>query len=57
MPIEIRELVIRATVEKSESQSDSRAGTQTQEQNGQGVNDCLTKIEEIRKMIQEKNER
>jgi len=57
MPIEIRELVIRATVEKSESQSDSMAGTQTREQNGQGVNDCLTKIEEIRKMIQEKNER
>ena len=56
MPIEVRELIIRATVEQS---NDRSTGTQAAHSGSEGgdSNDCLTKMEEIKKMIQEKNER
>ena len=57
MPIEVRELVIRATVEQGRDQSGGRTGTQSSGQNSSASNDCLTKMEEIKKMLQEKNER
>jgi len=53
MPIEVRELVIRATVEQGRDQGGGRTGTQTSSDS----NDCLIKMEEIKKMLQEKNER
>ena len=57
MPIEIREMIIRATVEGGRERSSGRDEQASAGQGGQGVNDCLTKMEEISKMIQEKNER
>ncbi len=56
MPIEVKEMIIRATVEKGDSET-RRPGTREREQGSQGINDCLTKIEEMKKMILEKNER
>ncbi len=57
MPIEVRELVIRATVEQGRNQGAGRTATQSSGQNTADSNDCLTKMEEIKKMLQEKNER
>jgi hypothetical protein len=57
MPIEVRELVIRATVEQGRNQGAGRTGTQSSGQTSSDSNDCLTKMEEIKKMLQEKNER
>ena len=57
MPIEVRELVIRATVEQGRDQGGGRTATQSSGQTSSDSNDCLTKMEEIKKMLQEKNER
>lgn len=57
MPIEVRELVIRATVEQERDQSRGGTVSQASGQNSSDSNDCLTKMEEIKKMLQEKNER
>jgi len=56
MPIEIRELVIRATVEQSENDSESQPSTQSNR--GDQANNALNdRMEELKKIIQDKNER
>ena len=55
MPIEVRELVIRATVEQSNGSGRGRPAPSGGSDGSS--NDCLTKMEEIKKMIAEKNER
>ena len=57
MPIEVRELVIRATIDQQSDRSGSVGGTQRAADNVPISNDCATRIEEIRKLIQDKNER
>jgi len=56
MPIEIRELVIRATVEQGNNEGESRSETQSS-RGGQGSNELIARIDELKKIIQEKNER
>jgi hypothetical protein len=56
MPIEVRELVIRATVEQDNGRSTGTRASGNSSAGGDS-NDCLTKMEEIKKLIQEKNER
>ena len=54
MPVEIRELVIRANVEeereRSASESESRGITS-------GFNKTMTELRELKQMLKEKNER
>ena len=54
MPVEIRELVIRANVEeereRSASESESRGNTS-------GFNKTMTELRELKQMLKEKNER
>jgi hypothetical protein len=57
MPIEVRELVIRATVDQNNERSGGRSSDRESNSGGQEVNECLTKMEEIKRMFQEKNER
>ncbi len=56
MPIEIRELVIRATVEQNHEGDENRETAQRTGGNG-AKQQWLDQMEELKKIIQEKNER
>lgn len=54
MPIEIRELVIRATVEDGEKPRQENAAPQEQNDQQQIIEEC---VEQVLKILERKNER
>ncbi len=56
MPIEIKELVIRATIDTEKSSAGNGRSLNGDEQKGK-INRLMQRIEELQKMINQKNER
>ena len=56
MPIEIRELVIRATVEQSNNDTENNNSTQNS-RGDRNNNKLIDRIDQLKKIIRDKNER
>ena len=56
MPIEIRELVIRATVEQNSGEAESQALYQSNTTDRPN-NELIDRMDQLKKIMQEKNER
>lgn len=58
MPIEIRELIIRATVEEDSGSNSRQIRPSTEDsQNDDSSNSLNARLEEVKKMLKDKNER
>lgn len=56
MPIEIRELIIRAIVDENSNETENRLSTQNTS-NDQTNTGMIERLEELKKMMKDKNER
>ncbi|MDR8390616.1 DUF5908 family protein [Aliifodinibius sp. S!AR15-10] len=57
MPIEIKELVIRATIDTEKSSSKGRTYLSGDDKEKSQINKLTQRVEELQKMIKQKNER